>query len=458
MNNDLRNKLGSYEPTYNPKHWEQLSERLALANKKRRFGYAIAATLLLFIFIGSGLEIYHKNTIQNNSLLNSSKINSNENYVSPIYLSEDTIIADSNETKSITNNSSQINEKIHKEKITNKEVTNKEVTNKAITKDVENTKKSTKSVAKNNLKTTEKQVSNSNKKHFNSAKKISNKRQNNLENTKKLPDNLPQNSIKELSKTDTFSFITSIKDLRFTNYVDTLKPKFPYYQITKNNIINDSTQKTKYLFRIGALLLPMATIWKLDNEKDVLQGFMLNAGIMAEYRIKKFVIGSGILVSNYGISSAKQKSLDLNIDSTYKVSTYLSSQQQTQELLIPILLRYDIKINQKSYWFITANILNSFIISDNQFQRTTTEYNNNLTSGIPSINNNKVAYFDNNQKTNNVFQAFSALQLQIGYEKMLAKHFSCQIEPFVRLSLQSQANNQLQSYSTGMILRINYIN
>ena len=70
MNNNLRNKLGSYEPAYNPQHWEQLSERLALANKKRRFGYAIAATLLLFIFIGVGLGIYHKNTTQNNSFLN----------------------------------------------------------------------------------------------------------------------------------------------------------------------------------------------------------------------------------------------------------------------------------------------------------------------------------------------------------------------------------------------------
>jgi hypothetical protein len=467
MNHDLRNKLGNYEPSYNPQHWEQLSQRLAKANQKRRFSYAIAASLLLFIGAGLGYFCYqfHKNKQQSSNnltnLINENIIANQNSSTTTNAIQKDTIISNSKISKNVVETSKFVVEIVENNVVNN--ATNKKLPNtkKLATLLPKNENTATKKVTKNSK--SDKQYSqNSIISKPNSQNKLKNKLKNTSKSSQNLRDSLPQNHIintinsQELLKLDTFSFITTTKELRFsTSNWDTLKPKFAYYRINENNVINQDSAKGKALFRIGATTLPMIAVWKNEHDKEALQGFMINTGLIAEYRLNNFVLGGGILLSNYSLSSPKEKSLDLNIDSTYSVNTYLTSQQQIKELLIPISLRYDFKTNLDSYWFITANILNSFIISDNQRQTTTTEYNNNLAN--ISGENSKVAYYENNQTKNNTFQPFSALQLQVGYEKMLSKHFSFQIEPFARLSLQSH-NNQMQSYAAGISLRINYMN
>jgi hypothetical protein len=50
----------------------------------------------------------------------------------------------------------------------------------------------------------------------------------------------------------------------------------------------------------------------------------------------------------------------------------------------------------------------------------------------------------------------SAVQLQFGYERKLGEHFGIQVEPFLRLPLKTEGMNQLNNYSTGLALQMNY--
>jgi hypothetical protein len=115
-------------------------------------------------------------------------------------------------------------------------------------------------------------------------------------------------------------------------------------------------------------------------------------------------------------------------------------------------LRYDLRTVGKGKWFVTANIFNSYLLSEQFSQTTVANYFNTTTNVLG--NNNKTSYSES-RETQHTLQFFSAFQIQAGYERLVTKHFSYQLEPFFRLGLQSQNNNS-QFYAAGVSLRVNY--
>ncbi len=485
MNKDLRNKLGSYEPPYNPQHWEQLSQRLAHAQQQRNhWYYAAAAALALFILVGIGVFFYEPtNSVSKNEQRNELK-NTNDT-IAKIELAIPKIDEKVTEqAKLVTESNKSKNNKISKNTKNSLKIENKPENRGVVAKsNTNNNNQETSKIIKSN------KVSNKGLKNKNKIQKVANQNDNKIAKNKTIPNKMSRvgegqvgisenNSSKNVNLVATTKInneivenlinheITGFKTLRFpaidsAAIADSAKFQMVYYKANTNKI---ASNKTKFPLRVGVVVMPMLATWTAKSTSTTsqmatqngqqTQGFMVNAGAVAEWKINRFLVGSGVIFSNYMLTTPQEKGLDFAIDTTYQLNLFLSSQQNIQELLIPISLRYDFKTAEKGNWFVTANIFNSYLLSE-QFSQTTVANYFQTTANVSGSNNKKTTYSES-RETQHTLQFFSAFQIQAGYERLVTKHFSYQIEPFFRLSLQSQNNNNLQLYAAGISLRVNY--
>lgn len=430
MNKDLRNKLGSYEPPYNPEHWQQLSDRLAVANQRRNY-LPYAAAILLLIGVVIALVCYMSSPQPTKDII---IIANNTPNLDSHTVTKTTAITAEN-IAPITNHDTKLHDKASTElQKTVESVNQKE--SKAIAK---NASQAQKNVIKFS-KTPQNKTTHSVKTVIVATK---------IANITEKPSNImtkpTQNSIGEnveiLPQKLIFSTIQRKEYAAFPKN-DTLKPKFRYFDLKE---VQQITQRKKRNWRIGVLAMPMLAMWNKTQKQD----FAVEKGLAVEYKFNKMAIGTGVWLSHYEINTPREQSLNLRVDSSYTVNTYLSANQQTTALLLPISLRYNLVEDEKNSFFITANLLNTFLLSDKQQQRTVTEYNFNLVNStfMPS----KKSSFENSQQVQNDLQLSSAVQFQVGYERKLSKTLSCQVEPFVRVGLRKE-----QSYAMGVALRMNY--
>lgn len=491
MNKDLRNKLGSYEPPYNPQHWEQLSQRLAYAQQQRNhWYYAAVAALALFILVGIGVFLYEPT-----SSVAKSEINHENDTIAKTELAVPKIA--NRTTNEITNKAIDKTEEKSREQIKqgqlapennvndNKISEINKINSKNISKN-ENNPQNRGEVAKNTINNNNKVITKNKKynkitkkvlKSKNKMQKVANPNDNKIAQNKIMPNKMSRVGEGQVGVSKNSSFennsllatkinneiienlmsheMTGFKTLRFpaigsASMLDTTKKLIAYYKVIPNKI---ASTKTKFPLRVGAVVMPMLATWTTRDGQQT-QGFMINAGVLAEWKIGRFLVGSGVLVSNYTLTTPQEKGLDFAIDTAYQLNLFVSSQQNIQELLIPISLRYDFKTTEKGKWFIGANIFNSYLLSE-QFSQTTVAKYFNTTANLSGNANNKTSYSEN-RETQHRLQFFSAIQLQTGYERVVTKHLSYQIEPFFRVGLQSQNNNNLQLYAAGVSLRVNY--
>ncbi len=470
MNKDLRNKLGSYEPSYNSQHWEQLSQRLAHAQQRNHWYYAVAAALALFILVGIGVFCYEPI-----SLVSKNELKNTNDSIAKIELAipkiNEKIINKIDEkvteqTKLLTESSENNGTKISKNTKNSLKRENKSENRGVVAKSNTNQK---------NIKTNK--ISNKNLKNKNKIQKVANQNDNKIVKNKIIPNKMSRVGEEQINISENNSFkntnlvitneinenlinlvnheITGFKTLRFPAIdsaiiADTARFLMPYYKANTNKI---ASTKTKFPLRVGAVVMPIFATWETQNGQQT-QGFMVHVGAVAEWKINRFSVGSGVIVSNYILKTPQEKGLDFAIDTTYQLNLFLSSQQNIQELLIPISLRCDFKTAQKGNWFVTANIFNSYLLSE-QFSQTTVANYFNTTANLSGSATNRTTYSESRETQHNL-QFFSAFQFQVGYERLVTKHFSYQIEPFFRLGLQSQNTNNLQLYAAGVSLRVNY--
>lgn len=483
MNKDLRNKLGSYEPPYNPQHWEQLSQRLAHAQQRNHWYYAAAAALALFILVGIGVFFYEPtSSVSKNELKNTNDTIAKIELVTPqinekIINKIDEKVTE--QAKLITESSKNNGNKISKNSL---KIENKSQNSEVVAKSNTNNNKETLKIIKSN------KVSNKGLKNKNKIQKVANQNDNKIAQNKNTQNKMSrvgeeQVGISENSNSENTNLVTTnkinenlinlvnhgitgFKTLRFpaidsSAITDTAKFQMAYYKANANKI---ASNKTKFPLRVGAVVMPMLARWTekpaatstatamTAKNGQQTEGFMVNVGLLAEWKINRFSLGSGVVFSNYTLATPQEKGLDFAIDTTYQLNLFLSSQQNIQELLIPISLRYDLRTVEKGKWFVTANLFNSYLLSE-QFSQTTVANYFNTTINLLGYNN-KTSYSES-RETQHTLQFFSAFQIQAGYERLVTKHFSYQLEPFFRLSLQSQNNNS-QFYAAGVSLRVNY--
>jgi hypothetical protein len=479
MNKNLRNKLDNHEVSYNPKHWEQLNSRLADQNRRKVWWqYGMIATVVCGVLLVGSLSYQY---IGKNDLKLTDKVGAEKLYTNKV--EQSLAVAQNKEMKTVevvadlqtVDNKADKVENATKVKAKTTSKTIAKTTSVAETKAVGQTnllENAQKNVAKNKnlIQTKDKNV----------ASLLPNKTQK-TSISSLAEQKTPVNALAEEQKIQ--YFILQGKNKVVLGY-DTLKPPIiPYYRKTNNSAnmptLAEATPKIRR-FRLGLATMLMNTNLSVSNEnqsnvvgvgsqhsnKTTQQALAMNMGLLAEYSVGRFSIGTGALLAGYELNYGKSENSQIALD-TFSLLNKSASNNVTykiKQLLIPITVRYDAVVGKKGKWFASAMLINNFLLeSTKQEEKVAFFFENDqpVITSTPSQTPNTKTIFRYSQQTEKVetnnFIPLTALQFQIGYERNVGKHFSYQIEPFVRLALRSETDSQFQVSATGVCVRMNYL-
>lgn len=458
MNKNLRNKLDNHEVSYNPKHWEQLNSRLADQNRRKVWWqYGMIATVLCGVLLVGSLSYQYvgKNDLKLTDKVGAEKLHTNK-------VEHGLKLAQNKEMKTVgvIADLQTVDNKADK------------VENATKIKAISTTE--TKTVGQTNL--------------LGKAPKNVAKSENLIQSKDKnvaslLPNETQKTGVSSVEEQKIQYFILQGKNKVVLGY-DTLKPPMiPYYRKTNNSAnmptLAEVTPKIRR-FRLGLTTMLMNTNLSVGNEnltntigissqhsnETTQQALAMNVGLLAEYSVGRFSIGTGALLAGYEMNYGKSENSQIALD-TFNLLNKSASNNVTykiKQLLIPITVRYDAVVSKKSKWFASAMLLSNFLLeSTKQEEKVAFYFENNqpVITTTPSQTPNTKTIFRYSQQTEKVetnnFIPLTALQFQIGYERNIGKHFSYQIEPFVRVALRAETDSQFQVSATGLCVRMNYL-
>lgn len=110
---------------------------------------------------------------------------------------------------------------------------------------------------------------------------------------------------------------------------------------------------------------------------------------------------------------------------------------------IPVNVRYDVSFNNRRRFFISTGL--STYLMDRQ-NYSFSYYSWNGTGPIPA----------DSSYTKNYNYVFSVLNLSAGYERMIGKNFSLQVEPFLKLPLKGLGYGNMRMNSYGIFFSLKY--
>ncbi len=480
MNKNLRHKLDQHKVNYNPQHWEQLQQRLATHNRRRWFWWKFAVVLvaligsLLFWWIGNPKVVGTPVGVLQQQDTTSKQANGL--VTKPLQVPTETIIA------TTTSNNEVAKPTLAVDKLSAMPDKKAMVAKKSFLE----------VKAKNNQKTYKGKQGNKqengqrNKQKSSQVSKQPTQQQGQQPRNKIVETPAP---VQPVASEELPQLITLLQPMGLAPLPqDSIKKLviLPHYQADRRSqLLAAATPKVRR-FRIGVVAMGMNTTLRVKDEQQFVanltargavadktltqQIVALNMGVLAEYKIGKFSVGTGALFSGYQLnfSDAGTNQVVLDTLNQLKVSSASQVSYTIQQAIIPISLRYDvIDAQEKGKWFVSALLLNHFLLQSTKEESNLAVYNalpvnsNSVTSAPPSFGgNSKIVSQYTQQKSaieGNLFTPFAGLQLQLGYERALGKHFSYQIEPFIRIALQGETSNKFQISSTGLSLRINYV-
>jgi len=168
----------------------------------------------------------------------------------------------------------------------------------------------------------------------------------------------------------------------------------------------------------------------------------INFGLLAAYRFNgRLSVVSGLSYTHkfytaYGTDYKPNKGTWLDTVSLSKV------EGDCYMFEIPVNLRFDLLASLKNYAFISAGLSSYFMKKEN--------YDFHYT-------NNSVQY-DSRYRSYNVSEQylFKVLNLSIGYERMMTKRLSLQLEPYIKLPLNGLGFGNMQLSSYGAFFGVKY--
>jgi hypothetical protein len=470
MNKNLRNKLDNHEVSYNPKHWEQLNSRLADQNRHRVWWQCglIATVLCGVLLVGSlSYQYVGKNNLKLTNKVGDEKLHINKisNSFEVAQSKEITIAKVVADLQTIDNKADKV------ENVTKMKVKATFATEIKILGQTNLLENAPKNIAKN-----KKLVQTKNK---NVASLLPNETQkvgvSSIEEQK-----IPLNGLAEEKKIQ--YFILQGKNKVTLGY-DTLKPPIvPYYRKTSNTAnmptLAEVTPKIRR-FRLGLATMLMNTNLSVSNEnlhsaigispqhsnKTTQQALAMNVGLLAEYNVGRFSIGTGALLAGYELNYSKAENSQIVLDTLNLLNKSASTnvRYKIKQLLIPITVRYDVVAGKKSKWFASTMLMNNFLLESAKQEDIVAFYfdsNQPVITSYPILTSNTTTIFRYSQQVEkvetNTFIPLAAFQFQIGYERNLGKHFSYQVEPFIRVAIKTETDNQFQVSATGLCVRMNY--
>jgi len=410
----FQKSLGKKQIAFNPKAWEKMEAKLE-AEKKKRLLYKRLLLLLMLLLITFGIGYIWEKQYQDLSLKNSNRQLTKSNPNSGIQQQ----ITD-NEQLKIGKQA-----KIDKEqKIRNNEQQNIKETNNGV---AEMPNSNDRQIINNQLSTFNQFFSKSQQQRSGTRTDLLNQQKNDS----------ATDLHRELLTID--SIIVPDKSL-LVSYLDTPK---------KQEIMNVVIEKTENLpirenmpfgrLNVGILLSPD---WSSVGFKNIEQtGYKLGLGI--EYQIvRRLSLSTGLIFSRLLYSTK---------NSEYTVPKGFWTNQIKPEkiwgaceaLEIPINLHYALFANSRQKFFVSAGISSYWMLTEN--------YNFEYDAGMPT---NLVKGWESSKKST---YYWGIANFSVGYAGKLSKRSFWQVEPFVKLPLNSIGWGKVDLSSIGVFFGWKYI-
>ena len=279
-----------------------------------------------------------------------------------------------------------------------------------------------------------------------------------------------QQSVASIEKLE----LKSLSPLGFIQFDDTLKTKgkvIPLQQLpatmpnepalVRNNLNNFGN------FHVGLVAMPYlqwSNVYNAQNQQfDAVDKKIvgLQGGLNVGMSINNWLsIETGVWLNKYEISNFYAQPLPFKLvygDSLAAKYLFENNNKevvnyQQTSLLMPISLRVDVLAHEQHRVFVKGTLLNQFIVNESSMY----ELSYSQFSLFPYTQVERKAFVRGEMSNSSEMIWASAVQLQFGYERKLGEHFGIQVEPFLRLPLKTEGMNQLNNYSTGLALQMNY--
>ncbi len=226
--------------------------------------------------------------------------------------------------------------------------------------------------------------------------------------------------------------------------VNTLKNKD-----SKSLLINIRTELPSYVDSLSSMIKPIkfskfGIRLALSPDFNSIENLGTSAlggtvGILFEYKLsKKLILQTGITYSNKKYIGSFEDYHNWTDWKGYHPSKPTEVDGGCKIIDIPINLRVNLFQKPKQTWFVSSGI-SSYLMTKESY---TYIYN-----WAPS----KTSNWNDNSK-----YYWSVLNFSVGFEKQISKHFSLQIEPYLKTPLKSVGRGGVNLYSSGLLFSTKY--
>lgn len=173
--------------------------------------------------------------------------------------------------------------------------------------------------------------------------------------------------------------------------------------------------------------------------------FGKSAGILFEYNLtKRFVVQTGAIYTykKYNTGIENYHAWAKNWATRPILPT--SVEGDCEILDIPINIRYNILLQPKSNWFVSAGVSSYLMLTEGY------EYYYPETANVP-INFPRYVTW---KRDNDYFT--SILNISFGFEKKINQHISIQAEPYLKAPLKEVGRGKVNLYSSGVLFSLKY--
>ena len=162
-------------------------------------------------------------------------------------------------------------------------------------------------------------------------------------------------------------------------------------------------------------------------------------GILFEYKLsKKLILQTGITYSNKKYIGSFDDYHNWTDWKGYHPSKPTEVDGGCKIIDIPINLRVNLFQKPKQTWFVSSG-MSSYLMTKESYT-----YIYNWTPAKTSDWNDNSKYY------------WSVLNFSVGFEKQISKHFSLQIEPYLKTPLKSVGRGGVNLYSSGILFSTKY--
>jgi hypothetical protein len=189
--------------------------------------------------------------------------------------------------------------------------------------------------------------------------------------------------------------------------------------------------------KFGVRLVLSSDLNSIENLGKVALGG--SVGLLFEYKIsKRLVIQTGMVYSNKSYAGSFDSYRNWKDWKGYHPSKPTEVDGGCKVIDVPINLRLNLFQKPKQTWFVSSGVSSYWMM------------NENYTYNYDWYSSRAVNWSDNSK------YYFSVLNFSVGLEREISKHFSIQVEPYLKTPLKNVGRGGVSLYSSGILFSTRY--